>query len=110
MEPRFEQPLEADKSWIRLPRQWSAFPPRLFFEPGPALLIPVFDRPFIALARSCHWLLSTPATLSQEPPHMITMIPHSRSVRSITTATRLAVHTSARKPYASAPLANNAGI
>ena len=41
---------------------------------------------------------------------MIAVIAHPRSVRLITSATRLAVQTSPRNPYASAPLANKAGI
>jgi len=52
-----------------------------FFERGPALLIPVFDSRFIPLGRSLNRLLPTPARLTQQSTHMITVITHPKGAQ-----------------------------
>jgi hypothetical protein len=51
-----------------------------FFEGGPALLIPVFDGPFIPLSCSLDRLLPTPARLTQQSTHMIAVITDSKGL------------------------------
>ncbi len=69
-----------------------------FFSSRPALLRPLLEGFFIPLRGALDGLLPTPARLAQQSPNVIAVITHPRSVRSVTTATRLAVHTSPRKP------------
>jgi hypothetical protein len=63
--PRSARPSATDKSPLRLPRRSSVLPPRLFFERGPAPLIPVCDGGFIPLGCSLNRVLPTPTGLTQ---------------------------------------------
>ena len=59
---------------------------------------------FIAASWLARWdAFDSSLPAPQQPPNMIAVIANSRSVCSITFATRLAVQTSPRKPYTSAP-------
>src|SRR5579863_3434654 len=79
MEPTSAPPSVRDKILLRLPRRSCSLPRRLFFHGGPALLIPLLDRLFLALRRPLDRLLPTPACFAQQPSHMIAVITHPKA-------------------------------
>src|SRR6185312_5737964 len=74
--PRCAPPWAADKSPIGLPKRWSAFPRRPFFECWPPLGLPGSNRVLVALRGSLDRLLHAQTHRTEEPTDMGGMIAH----------------------------------
>jgi hypothetical protein len=60
------------------PRRWRPTPARVFFKRRPALLRPLLDGLFIALARPFDRLLAAPAYLPHQSINVVAVITHSK--------------------------------